>query len=245
MSILVTPTHLRDVSQSTSSMTSLLVPLVNKPEVSLVNDEPSHLKTNDFRGVSELLPTTRQNVADAQETAFKLYTTLGGKVTWLTVEPFHNMRYGVISRFWPLKVSTDPVTKQELVDPQAMSFAPKLVGQPEVDTTDHEEPSHFVRKVSFDALMPLVCRPSTTDIQNEVETQETSPSRFSLAAGFDAVNDVTVSKSADAVLLVTATRPSAMATMNNADVRRDAGVMENVLKRNMSNLSNIDPHDGA
>ena len=215
------------------------MPLVNKPEVSLVNDEPSHLNTNDFCGVSELLPTTRQNVADAQETAFKVYTTLG-KVTWLTVEPFHNMRYGVISRFVPLKVSTDPVTKQELVDPQAMSFAPKLVGQPEVDTTDHEEPSHFVRKVSFDALMPLVCRPSTTDIQNEVETQETSPSRFSLAAGFDAVNDVTVSKSADAVLLVTATRPSAMATMNNADVRRDAGVMENVLKRNMTNLPNND-----
>ena len=208
-------------------------------DVSLVNDEPSHLNTNDFRGVSELLPTTRQNVADAQETAFKVYTTLG-KVTWLTVEPFHNMRYGVISRFVPLKVSTDPVTKQELVDPQAMSFAPKLVGQPEVDTTDHEEPSHFVRKVSFDALMPLVCRPSTTDIQNEVETQETSPSRFSLAAGFDAVNDVTVSKSADTVLLVTATRPSAMATMNNADVRRDAGVMENVLKRNMTNLPNND-----
>lgn len=220
------------------------MPLVNKPDVSLVNDEPSHLNTSVFRGVSELLPTTRQNVADAQETAFKVYTTLG-RVTWLTVEPFHNMRYGVISRFWPFKVSTDPVTKQELVDPQAMSFAPKLVGQPEVDTTDHEEPSHFVRKVSFDALMPLVCRPSTTDIQNEVETQETSPSRFSLAAGFDAVNDVTVSKSADAVLLVTATSPSAMATMTNADVRRRAGVMENVLKRNMSNLSNIDPHDGA
>ena len=219
---------------------------MKKPDVSLVNDEPSHLNTRDCRGVSELLPTTKQNVADAQETAFKEYTTLG-KVTWLTVEPFHNMRYGVISRFlvdW-LKVSTDPVTKQELVDPQAMSFAPKLVGQPEVDTTDHEEPSHFVRKVSFDALMPLVCRPSTTDIQNEVETQETSPSRFSLAAGFDAVNDVTVSKSADTVLLVTATRPSTMATMNNADVRRDAGVMESVLKRNMSNLSNIDPHHGA
>ena len=139
-----------------------------------------------------------------------------------------------------LKVSTVPVTKHELVDPQAMSFAPKLVGQPEVDTTDHEEPSHFVRKVSFDALMPLVCRPSTTDMQNEVETQETSPSRFSLAAGFDAVNDVTVSKSADAVLLVTATRPSAMATMTNADVRRRAGVMENVLKRNMTNLPNND-----
>lgn len=220
------------------------MPLVNKPDVSLVNDEPSHLNTSDFCGVSELLPTTRQNVADAQETAFKLYTTLG-KVTWLTVEPFHNMRYGVISRFGPLKVSTVPVTKHALVDPQAMSFAPKLVGQPEVDTTDHEEPSHFVRKVSFDALMPLVCRPTTTDIQNEVETQETSPSRFSLAAGFDAVNDVTVSKSADAALLVIATKPSAMATMNNADVRRRAGVMENVLKRNMSNLSNIDPHDCA
>ena len=217
-------------------MTSLLVPLVKKPDVSLVNDEPSHLNTRDFCGVSELLPTTKQNVADAQETAFKVYTTLG-KVTWLTVEPFHNMRYGVISRFMPLKVSTDPVTKQELVDPQAMSFAPKLVGQPEVDTTDHEEPSHFVRKVSFDALMPLVCRPSTTDIQNEVETQETSPSRFSLAAGFDAVNDVTVSKSADAVLLVTATKPSAMAAMTSTDEQRRAGVMESALKLDMTNLS--------
>ena len=209
---------------------------MKKPDVSLVNDEPSHLNTRDFCGVSELLPTTKQNVADAQETAFKVYTTLG-KVTWLTVEPFHNMRYGVISRFMPLKVSTDPVTKQELVDPQAMSFAPKLVGQPEVDTTDHEEPSHFVRKVSFDALMPLVCRPSTTDIQNEVETQETSPSRFSLAAGFDAVNDVTVSKSADAVLLVTATKPSAMAAMTSTDEQRRAGVMESALKLDMTNLS--------
>jgi len=64
---------------------------VNILDVSLVKVVPSHLNTNDLRGVSELLPTARQNVADAQETACNIEMTLG-KVTWLIVEPFHNMR---------------------------------------------------------------------------------------------------------------------------------------------------------
>jgi hypothetical protein len=41
-------------------------------DVSLVKVVPSHLNTNDLRGVSELLPTARQNVADAQDTAFNV-----------------------------------------------------------------------------------------------------------------------------------------------------------------------------
>jgi hypothetical protein len=102
---------------------------------------------------------------------------------------------------------------------QAMSVARKSDGQPEVETTDHEKPSHCVRNVLAVALMLPVSRPSTTDMQNVVETHETSPSRFEYAAGFEAVKDVTVSKSADASLLVTATRLNAIAITTSTDDR--------------------------
>jgi hypothetical protein len=39
---------------------------------SLVKEEPSHLRTSDLCGVSELPPTIRQKVADAQETALSI-----------------------------------------------------------------------------------------------------------------------------------------------------------------------------
>jgi hypothetical protein len=73
-----------------------------------------------------------------------------------------------------LKVSTEPVTRHIFVAAQAMSVARKPDGQPDVVTTDHVKPSHCVRNVLAVALMLLVSRPSTTDIQKVVETHETS-----------------------------------------------------------------------
>ena len=75
----------------------------------------------------------------------------------------------------------------------------------------------------------LVCRPSITDIQNVVETHETSFAPFEFAAGFEGVIDVTVSNSAAAEFDVTATRPTVIAAARRTDDnRRRTGVMERV-----------------
>lgn len=176
----------------------MFVPFVNMLDDSLVNVEPSHLKTSDRCGVSELPPTTKQKIVVAQETAFSIKIPVG-KDTWLIVEPFHNMRYGVFTRVWVdwSKKLTPPVTRHKVVEAQAMSFARNPLGQPDVVTNDHAPPSHFVKKVCAGSLKLLVCRPSITDIQNVAETHETSFAVFEFAAGFDGVIDVTVSNSAD------------------------------------------------
>jgi hypothetical protein len=212
------------------------VPSVNKLDDSLVNVVPSHFKTRDRRGVSVLLPTARQNVADAQEIASNRYAVLG-KVTWLMLEPFQYIRYGVV--LIGEKESTDPVIRHVFVAPHAMSVARKPEGQPEVETTDHEEPSHCERNGTAAALILLVSRPSITDIQNEVETQDTSPIWFEYAAGFEAAKDVTVSKSADASLLVTATRLRAKAITTNTNDRRREGLIGRVLERDITYLSKV------
>lgn len=64
-------------------------------------------------------------------------------------------------------------------------------------------------------------------MQNVVETHETSSVLFEFAAGFEGVSVVTVSNSAEAELLVTATSPTAMAAARSTeDNRRRAGVRE-------------------
>jgi hypothetical protein len=227
-----------DVSQSTSDMNWLLAP-EKKEEDSRVSVVPFHLKTSDFLGDSEVSPTTRQKVPEAHETAFNVRVSVG-KATWLIADPFHNMRYGVSTRELvdESKELTPPVTRHEVVVPQAMSVDRKPVGQPDVETNDQEPPSHFVRKVTTGSIMLLVCWPYPTDIQNEVDTHETSSTLFEYAAGLGGVSVVTVSNSAEAEPLETARSPvPSAATSSTDDKRRRTDEMDLESGRDMTHLS--------
>ena len=119
-----------------------------------------------------------------------------------------------------------------------MSFGRKPVGQPDVETNDQEPPSHFVRKVSTGSIMLLVCWPYPTDIQNEVDTHETSSTLFEYAPGLDGVSVVTVSNSAETEPLETATSPVATAaTSRTDDNRRRTDEMDLESGRDMTHLS--------